>query len=77
MTALELSPYERKLAQAMRAQGYALIPQGDGFYLKPLPCAGYVFCELPYMFRSVQAAADHLCSVVHDSEFTALVNECL
>lgn len=59
----------------MRDLGYQCNAIGQSFTLSEIPIQPFVHCSgaIRYSFRSVQAAADWLCPIVKDSDFTDLV----
>lgn len=73
-----MSNRERELISAMRNLDYACTPMGNSFILTPLPiCQPFVNCTapLPYIFKSIQSAADYLCPIVRDAAFTEIVSQ--
>lgn len=61
---------EKQLVRLMRQYGYECIAIDNGFRLRALPIAGYSFGTIPQHFRSIRAAADWLCPIICDADYT-------
>ena len=63
----------RKIERAMCQQGYSLVRHGQGFRLYRERVAWLAGEMIPHTFKSHQAAAEYLCPIVHDDDFTAAI----
>lgn len=70
-----VSAREQQLVDAMRVQGWDCRQYLQSWVLTEIPIQPYTRCTgpLPYTFKSIQSAADYLCPIVRDTDFTALV----
>lgn len=65
---------EEQLISILNQWGYDVILNGQCVQLRQLPIAGYGGSIIPYGFRSVQSACEHLIPIIHDDKYREAVS---